>query len=310
MFWITVGLYRVNAAMVSTIRQASRAAGRRRGVDLQAAFSNASCAASQRCSALATSRSSRAFRFCSSAATEAGPNRSPGRRAWPRSSSRCPVRLASVFSASRPRLLERPPWLVGATGGRGLALLLFLSFLAVRSPLGRPALRSLQELRLVFVDVAVERLHRAAGDQPQLVGHHLHQMRIVAHQHDGALEIVDGIDQRVTRIHVEMVGRLVEQQHVRRVAGGERQQQAGLLAARQDADLEVGAIAREAEAAELGAHLGLAGARTERAVHVVERRRLVVEALFLILREVADAQLRRLLQPCPRAARAAARSGG
>src|SRR5664279_2452411 len=61
--------------------------------------------------------------------------------------------------------------------------------------------------------------------------------------------------------------------------------------------LEIGAIAREAEAAELAAHLGLAGARPQRAAHVLERRRLVVETLLLVLREVADAQARRALDP-------------
>ena len=96
-------------------------------------------------------------------------------------------------------------------------------------------------------------------------------------------------------IHVEMVGRLVEQQQVRGVARRQRQQQPRLLAARQHADLEVGAVAREAEAAELGAHLGLAGGRPEGAAHVLERRRLVVEAFLLVLREVADAQARRAL---------------
>src|SRR5205823_11457387 len=98
------------------------------------------------------------------------------------------------------------------------------------------------------------------------------------------------------RVHVEMVGRLIEQQHVRGIARRERQQQPRLLAARQHADLEVGPIAREAEAAELGAYLGLLRARPERAVHVIERRRLVVEALLLVLREIADAQPRRLLE--------------
>ena len=41
------------------------------------------------------------------------------------------------------------------------------------------------------------------------------------------------LDQRRARVHVEMVGRLVEQQQVRRVARRQRQQQARLLAARQ-----------------------------------------------------------------------------
>ncbi len=120
-------------------------------------------------------------------------------------------------------------------------------------------------------------------------------MGIVAHQHDGTLEVVDGIDQRRAGVHIEMVGRLVEQQQVRGVARCQRQQQPRLLAARQHADLEIGAIARETEAAELGAHLGLAGGRPQGAAHVLKRRRLVVETFLLVLREVADAQARRAL---------------
>src|SRR3982751_3751342 len=78
---------------------------------------------------------------------------------------------------------------------------------------------------------------------------------------------------------------------MRRVARRQRQQQARLLAARHQPDLEVAALAGKAEAAELGAHLVLGRARPERAIHVAERRAFVVETLFLVLREVADAEL-------------------
>src|SRR6202012_2218898 len=75
-----------------------------------------------------------------------------------------------------------------------------------------------------------------------------------------------------------------------------RQQQAGLLATGHQADLEIAALATEAEAAELGAHLGLRRAWSHGDAHVVVGRRLEVEAFFLVLRKITDTQLRRLLE--------------
>ena len=212
-------------------------------------------------------------------------------------------RVSSVFlsGARLARVVGRllALFLLGAGSGGGGGAVAAASRSRSRLPALPllPPLRSRKQLGLVVVDIAVERRDLAVGHHPELVGDQLHQMRVVAHQHDGAVEVVDGVDQRGARIHVEVVGRLVEQQQVRGVARGQRQQQPRLLAARQQADLEVGTVARKAEAAELGAHLGLARRWPQRARHVVEGRGLVVEAFFLVLREVADAQLRRLPDP-------------
>ena len=61
-------------------------------------------------------------------------------------------------------------------------------------------------------------------------------MRIVADEDDRTLERVQGLHQRLSRIHVEMVGWLVEQQKLRRSAAHQREQEARLLATGQRSD--------------------------------------------------------------------------
>ena len=61
----------------------------------------------------------------------------------------------------------------------------------------------------------------------------LDQMPVVADENDGAVVIRQRVDQRLAAVDVEMVGRLVEDQEVRRVKRRQRQQQPRLLAARQ-----------------------------------------------------------------------------
>jgi hypothetical protein len=64
-----------------------------------------------------------------------------------------------------------------------------------------------------------------------------------------------------------VVGRLVEDQQVRRVAGDQREREPRALAARQLADLGHRLIAGEAEAAELRAHEGRLLARHHAAAY-------------------------------------------
>ncbi len=108
---------------------------------------------------------------------------------------------------------------------------------------------------------------------------------------DRALEISQRAHQRLARVDVEVVGGLVEDQQLRRVARGQRQQQPRLLAAGQVRHRRLGAIGVEAEAGELGALLALVRAR-QGAGHVVERRAGEVQLFRLVLGEIADAQLR------------------
>ncbi len=118
----------------------------------------------------------------------------------------------------------------------------------------------------------------------------LHQVRIVGDQQHRALVFAERANQRVARVDVEMVGRLVEDQQAGRLAGGQRQQQARPLAAGEVLRRRVGAVRIQAEAGELGAHLRRRGLR-QRARHVGHRRVGRHQLGLLVLGEIPDAQL-------------------
>ena len=117
-------------------------------------------------------------------------------------------------------------------------------------------------------------------------------MAVVADQDDSAFIVVERLNQRLARVDVEVVGRLVEDQQVRRVAGDQRQRQPRALAARKLGDVGGGAIARKPEAAELGPDRAgrLAGHGPG---HMLERGAVGGELLDLVLGEIADAHLAR-----------------
>ena len=142
----------------------------------------------------------------------------------------------------------------------------------------------------VVLQVALEGRDRAVRDQPQAVGDEADQVRVVGHQHDRAGVGVERLHERLARVHVEMVARLVEEQHLRRLAAHEREQQARPLAAREAADLELGVVVAEAEAAQLGAQPRLVRVRQD-AREQLQRRRREVELLGLVLGEITDLQL-------------------
>ena len=63
----------------------------------------------------------------------------------------------------------------------------------------------------------------AALDQPETVGHQRQQVHVVADKDHRAGIFGQRLDQRLAAFHVEVVGRLVEDQEVRRVDGGQEQ---------------------------------------------------------------------------------------
>src|SRR3546814_9533630 len=73
-------------------------------------------------------------------------------------------------------------------------------------------------LRDIIVEAAVEFARGAVIDQHQPVRGHLEHVAIVTHHQHRAGIIVERLHQRLARIDVEVVGRLVEDQQVRRVA--------------------------------------------------------------------------------------------
>ena len=57
-------------------------------------------------------------------------------------------------------------------------------------------------------------------------------MTVVGDEDDGTFVVVDGADQSFAGVHVEMVCRFVEDQHMRAIEGGEQKKQPGFFTAR------------------------------------------------------------------------------
>ena len=108
--------------------------------------------------------------------------------------------------------------------------------------------RSARHSVAVLVHVAVVGAHGAAAHDPQAVGAGVHQVAVVADQDHRALVVVERAHQRFACVDIEMVGGLVEDQQVRPVEGGEREQQPRLLAAGEVLRLGVGLADAEARA--------------------------------------------------------------
>ena len=103
--------------------------------------------------------------------------------------------------------------------------------------LGGGAGREVLALVEVVVVVAVVDRDLAVADVDDAVGHGAHQVLVVADQHDGAGEVLQGVLEHVHRVDVQVVGGLVQAQEC--LGGHEHlgQCQTRLLAAGEDADL-------------------------------------------------------------------------
>mmetsp|Transcript_29547 Transcript_29547/g.96294 ORF Transcript_29547/g.96294 Transcript_29547/m.96294 type:complete len:428 (+) Transcript_29547:149-1432(+) len=71
----------------------------------------------------------------------------------------------------------------------------------------------LGERLLVLVDGTLQPPHAAVLAQPDLVRHLVDEPKIVRHEHHASAKSLDGGGEAVDCVHVEVVGRLVEQQH-------------------------------------------------------------------------------------------------
>ena len=144
----------------------------------------------------------------------------------------------------------------------------------------------------VVVDAAVIIDRLAVIDQHQPVGGQFDHVAVMADEDHRAVIAVERLDQRLAAVDVEMVGRLVEDQQMRRVARDQRQRQPRALAARQFVDPGHRPVARETEPPELGADRAR-GRALHLAAHVLQRRVVAVQFLDLILGEVTDLHLAR-----------------
>ena len=92
---------------------------------------------------------------------------------------------------------------------------------------------------------------RRLVQHPDPVGQSAQQRPVVAHQNDGSVIGFDGVLQRLDRLHVEVIGRLVEEQEVGARQHHHRQRHAGALAAREGSRLSQYRVAGETEPAQM-----------------------------------------------------------
>ena len=97
--------------------------------------------------------------------------------------------------------------------------------------------------------------------------------------------------QRIARINVQMVARFVQNQQLRRVARGQRQQQPGFFTTGQIFHRCFGPVGIQTESGELSTHLRWRGAR-QGAGHVQDGRVVHRQIVFLVLGEIPHAQPR------------------
>ena len=133
-------------------------------------------------------------------------------------------------------------------------------------------------------------MHGAVAELVELVGEALEEVAVVGDDDEGTRILEEGILEDVLGVHVEVVGRLVEDEEV----GGCEQQlgqcEAGFFAAGEHLDLLLAVLAVEEEGAKDVAYLGADVARSD-VVDSLEDRLLAVEHGGLVLGVVAELDL-------------------
>ena len=155
---------------------------------------------------------------------------------------------------------------------------------AAPAPLG-------QELPPVGVHVVVVRPDPPVPDQPQPLGDELDQVRVVADEDHRPAILGQRLDQRVAALDVEMVRRLVEDDHLRRLERGEQQRQPRLLPPRQPPHLGRHDVRPDPPRRQPRPELPRRLVRPQ-PLQMLQRRLVELELVHLVLREIADAQLR------------------
>lgn len=115
-------------------------------------------------------------------------------------------------------------------------------------------------------------------------------MLIVRDGHHAALELIDGHDERVDRLEVQVIRRLVQNQQVRPRKGDDGERDTRFLPTGQRGDLLQREVAGDAKATEVAPQL-LRRRRGKERHHELERRLLEVELVHVVLREACDARI-------------------
>mmetsp|Transcript_26579 Transcript_26579/g.60765 ORF Transcript_26579/g.60765 Transcript_26579/m.60765 type:complete len:444 (+) Transcript_26579:146-1477(+) len=138
---------------------------------------------------------------------------------------------------------------------RGLRLRLLLGEPLLLRVLIHHCRQLLGQLVAVLLELAVEDVHLAALDHPDLPAHGVDERHVVRDDHHPALEVAQRRDKAVHCLQVEVVGRLVEQQKVRALHPQLDEDDARLLPAREGGDLLLVVVPLQPKAAEHVANL-------------------------------------------------------
>src|SRR5882757_931238 len=135
--------------------------------------------------------------------------------------------------------------------------------------------------------VAAAKLMRAFRRQFQYaVGQRRQKMPVMRDEQHGALVLRESRDQHLLGGEVEMVGRLIQHQEIRRIEQHDRHHQSRLLAARQHPAPLLDIVAGETEAAGQRAQRALPRLR-ERILQLLEDGALAIEQIHRVLGEIA-----------------------
>ena len=112
-------------------------------------------------------------------------------------------------------------------------------------------------------------------------------MAIMTDEDDGPFKLTKGTNESITGIEVQMVGWLIQQHKVRRMAGRQSQQQAGFFAAGEAADGRFCPVSIQTETGKLGTDLRRCGV-LQGAGHVLDGCFIQHQLIRLVLGEITD----------------------
>ena len=128
----------------------------------------------------------------------------------------------------------------------------------------------------VLIEVTVVFLHAPIGDHQPAIGNAAQEKSVVGHDDHRTSEVLQRDGQSVPHLEIQVIGRLVEQQHVRPLKDEQREYQARFFPARELLDGAERRVARKAEAAYEAAQVSFSGTRIE-PLKVLQRSRRAVE---------------------------------
>ncbi len=187
----------------------------------------------------------------------------------------------------------------GRDGGAGFGLLLaqglfglgviqrFCGVFLLDRAFGAAAAGIEQEFAII-IHITVKAFDAALAHQPELIGAGLDKVAVMRDEDHRALIFVERPDQRLAAVHIEMVGGLIEDKHMRRAETGEGKKQPRLFAAREVIGLGIGLVNTKAKPAQLGADLRFGGLGHQGADMII-RGFGIGQLIHLVLGEITDA---------------------